>query len=153
MKRILLSNITCSGASTLPSILAGVPGHPVEDVQISNVFVRQVGGGSLGMAARVPPENEGSYPEPSMFGELLATGLFCRHVRNLQVSQFEVQTEAPDARPAFWLADVDGAEFVRVGAPRGARSIFSLHNVADLRISGTRGVPDTQETGSISKEL
>ncbi len=153
MKRILLSNITCSGASTLPSILSGVPGYPVEDVQISNMLVRQAGGGSAELAARVPPENENSYPEPSMFGDLPATGLFCRHVRNLQVSHFEVQTEASDARPAFWLADVDGADFDRVRAPHGINALFSLHDVADLRISGSRGVPDTQETGRVSKQI
>ncbi len=153
MKRILLSQITCSGASTLPSILAGVPGHPIEDVQISNVLIRQAGGGSPGLAARIPPENENSYPEPSMFGDLPAIGLFCRHVRNLQVSNFEVQTEAPDARPALWLADVDGADFHRVRAPRGTKPTFSLHSVADLRISGTRGVPDMEEVAIVSREL
>ncbi len=145
LRRILISDVTCSGASMLPSILSGVPGFPIEDVQINNAFFRQLGGGSPQLAARVPPENENNYPEPTMFGDLPATGLFCRHVRNLQVSNVEIQTESPDARPAFSLADVQGADFFRVRTPRGARGAFSLRNVSEFRVFGSVGIPDTVE--------
>lgn len=153
VKRIILSNISCSGASMLPSILSGVPGHPIEDIQIDNVVMQQVGGGTPELAHRLPPENENAYPEPTMFGELPATGLFCRHVRNLQVSNFEVQTESADARPAFWLADVDGADFFRVRAPHSQGSIFSLQNVSDFRVFGSRGVIDTNESKVAQRAL
>ncbi len=143
MRRILISDIACSGASVLPSILSGVPGHPIEDVQINNAFFRQVGGGTSQLAERQPPENENSYPEPAMFGELPATGLFCRHVHNLQVGNVEIQTEKPDARPAFWLADVADAGFFRVRAPRGAQGTFSLRDVSGFRVFASRGVADT----------
>ena len=145
VRRIVLSDISCSGASMLPSILSGVPGYPIEDVRIDNVFLQQVGGGTPQLAARVPPENENAYPEPTMFGELPATGLFCRHVRNLQVSNVEIQTVAPDARPAFWLADVMGADFFRVRAAQSLNGVFSLHDVTDFRVFGSRGIPDTME--------
>ncbi len=144
VRRIVISDVSCSGASMLPSILSGVPGYPIEDVQINNAFFQQVGGGTPQLARRVPPENENSYPEPTMFGELPATGLFCRHVRNLQVSNLEVQAEATDARPAFWLEDVQGADFFRVRAP--ASPVFSLRNVADFRVFGSRGMPDRSES-------
>src|SRR5665213_1294160 len=49
MKRIILSNIVSSGSSMLPSILSGVPGFPIEDVKISDVFLEQAGGGSTAM--------------------------------------------------------------------------------------------------------
>ena len=42
-------------------------------------------------------------------------GLFVRRVRSLEVSNLEVMTEAADARPAFWLMDVDGADFSGFG--------------------------------------
>ena len=88
-----------------------------------------------------------------MFGDLPAAALFCRHVRNLQVSHFEVQTEALDARPAFWLADVDGAAFDQVRAPRGTKPVFSLHGVSDIHIFGTRGVPNMEEASSVIRDL
>jgi polygalacturonase len=69
------------------------------------------------MAALQPPENELGYPEATMFGDLPATGLFLRHMRNLDVSNVEVRVEAPDPRPAFWLEDVEGARFTRVRSP------------------------------------
>ncbi len=143
LRRIVLSNITCSGASMLPSILSGLPGFPIEDIQISNAFFQQGGGGPPALAARVPPENEDAYPEPTMFGELPATGLFCRHVRNLQVSHVEIQTKSPDARPAFSLTDVEDADFFHVRGPVGSKSLFSLHNVREFRVTGSRGVADT----------
>ncbi len=145
MRRIVLSNITCSGASLLPSILSGVPGYPIRDIQINNAFFQQVGGGTEQLAARVPPENENAYPEPSMFGDLPATGLFCRHVDNLQVANLEIQTEAPDARPAFSLSDVAGADFFRVRTPAGSRTAFSLRDVKGFRVFGSAAIADRAE--------
>jgi hypothetical protein len=125
----------------MPSILAGVPGHPVEDIKIHDVYVEQAGGGTAEMAARTPDERENAYPEPGMFGALPATGLFARHVRNLEVSNFEIATRNTDARPAFWLGDVNGADFFRVRTPQGA-SAFDLRQVTDFRNFGSRGLAD-----------
>ena len=142
MKRVILSNITSSGSSRLPSILAGVPGHLIEDVKISDCFFHQVGGGSAAMAAIEPEEREKAYPDPMMFGDLPATGFFARHVRNLEMSNVEIATLAPDKRAAFWLADVDGADFFRLRLPEGTAPAFDLHSVSDFRVFGSRGMPD-----------
>ena len=103
MKRVILSNITSSGASPLPSIISGVPGHPIEDIKISGVFLEQVGGGTPEMAALDPEERETAYPDPKMFGELPATGFFVRHARNIEMSNVEIAARTADARPALWL--------------------------------------------------
>lgn len=42
-----------------------------------------------------------TYPEPTMFGALPATGLFVRHAKNVEVSNLEIATVQPDARPPF----------------------------------------------------
>jgi polygalacturonase len=141
MRRVIMSNITSSGASQLPSIISGVPGHVIEDVKLTDVFLQQAGGGSVDMAALMPPENEAKYPDPHMFGALPATGLFARHVRNLEVSNVEIETQSPDARPAFWLHDVDGADFFRVRVPTESPA-FDLHDVKDFRCFDSRGVAD-----------
>ncbi len=142
MRRVILSNITSSGASALPSILSGVPGHPIEDIKISDVFLEQVGGCSAKMAALEPEEREASYPDPNMFGDLPATGFFARHVRNLEMSNVEIATRAADARPAFWLKDVAGADFFRLRVPQGAAPAFDLRQVKEFRSFGSRQMAD-----------
>ncbi|MGA9245303.1 MAG: glycoside hydrolase family 28 protein [Silvibacterium sp.] len=141
LKRVMLSNIMSSGAGMLPSILSGVPGHNIEDIKISDVYFEQQGSGSAALAAIEPPLKENAYPEPTMFGDLPATGLFIRHVKNLEMSNVEIATAQADARPAFWLADVDGADFFRVRVPNGAPS-FDLRRVKNFRSFGSRSVGD-----------
>ena len=53
-----------------PSTIAGIPGHGIEDVRISDVRHHMVGGLTTGDAVQDPPELEDAYPEPSMFGTL-----------------------------------------------------------------------------------
>ncbi len=142
LRRVLISNITSSGASQLPSILAGVTGNPIEDVKISDVILEQVGGGTSGMAALRPEELASAYPEPGMFGMLPATGFFARHVRNLEMSNVQISTRAADARPAFWLQEVEGADFFRVRVPQGNAPAFSLRQVGDFRCLGSGRIAD-----------
>jgi polygalacturonase len=141
MRRVLLSNITSSGASPLPSIISGVPGQTIEDVKLTDVIFQQAGGGSAAMASIEPRENEAKYPDPHMFGDLPATGLFARHIRNLELSNVEIAVLAPDARPAFWLRDIEGADFFRVRVPKGAPA-FDLREVKEFRSFGSRRLAD-----------
>jgi polygalacturonase len=147
LKRVLISNVTSYDGVQLPSILSGVPGYPIEDVKISDVYLHQVGGGDTAMAGLQPPEREREYPEPSMFGALPATGFFVRHVKNLEMSQVEIATEQADQRPAFVLIDVDGADLFRVRVPRPSSApTFSLQQVSDFRVFGSQFVPDHRFT-------
>ena len=141
IRRILFSNIVSSSATLSPSLISGIPNHPIEDIKISNVYLHQLGGGSANLAALNPPENESAYPEPEMFGQLPATGFFLRHVRNIEITNVEIAVESPDARPAFGLLDVHGADFFRLRLPRSAPS-FQLHNVTDFRQFGSQFLPD-----------
>ena len=143
LKRILISNVTSYDAFQLPSILSGVPGFPIEDVKISDVYLHQVGGGDAAMAALEPEEREKAYPEPTMFGAMQATGFFLRHVRNLEMSNIEIATEQPDARAAFALKDVEGADFFRVRVPRSSPApVFALEAVSEFRVFGSQFVAD-----------
>ena len=142
MRRVLLSNITSSGASPLPSILSGVPGHNIEDIKIHDVFLQQIGGAPEAMAALDPPEKAAGYPDPKMFGDLPATGFFLRHIRNLEMSNVEIQTRTPDPRPAFWLNDVDGADLFRLRVPQNQSPTFALKNVKNFRLSASQHLKD-----------
>jgi hypothetical protein len=42
-----------------------------------------------------------------------------RHARNIEMSNVEVETATADARAAFWLQDVEGADFSRMCFPPG----------------------------------
>jgi polygalacturonase len=68
LKRVIINNVVCSNsASRLGSIISGIPGHPIEDVKISNIQILHEGGGTKEDAAYQPPEYEETYPEPTMF--------------------------------------------------------------------------------------
>jgi len=151
LRRVIISHITSYNSSPLPSIIAGVTDHPIEDIKISDVLLQQVGGGSAQLAGRQPPDAEASYPEPSMFGELPASGFFIRHARNVEMSNVEIATASPDARPSFWLQDVVGADFFRLRLPSGPR--FALDRVAQFRSFGSRGMADVSFEDSQSRNL
>ncbi|WEJ99182.1 MAG: glycoside hydrolase family 28 protein [Candidatus Sphingomonas phytovorans] len=148
LKRVLISNMVSSGAGWLPSILAGIPGHPIEDVKISDVFLHQIGGAPAAMAALRPPLNELAYPEPNMFGDVPATGFFIRDVRNIEMSNIEIAVEKADPRAAFYLNDVEEADFFRLRVPKGES--FVLDRVTNFRSFGSRWLKDRTVDGLVS---
>ena len=101
MKRIMISNLTVSsGAAQLPSIIAGsCQDHPIEDLKISDVYLHQIGGAGPDMAAIQPAENTEKYPEPTMFGDLPATGMYARHASNLELEQCRNRDHGSRGRP------------------------------------------------------
>jgi len=142
MKRVVISNVVSSGANAMyPSIISGIPGHAIEDLKIANVYLQQVGGGDAAMAALRPAEKIAEYPEQDMFGPLPAQGFFLRHIRNLEMSHVEIAAVKPDARPSFYLEDVNRADFLAITAP--TPGAFALHDVTDLRIHWSRAAQDT----------
>jgi len=119
LRRIIISNIVVYNADPkYSSIISGIPGYLIEDVQLSNIRIYAKGGGTKEQAALDPPERENIYPEPTMFGELPAYGFFIRHIKGLQMRDVEVSYLTPDQRPAFVLNDVAGAEFINVKAQK-----------------------------------
>jgi polygalacturonase len=143
LKRILISNLVCSNAARkVSSILSGIPGSSIEDVKLADIYVETAGGAPAEAARVEPPELESAYPEPNMFGPTPAFGFFLRHVRNVEMSHVEIATATADARPAFYLKDVERADFFAVTAPRSTEGAFALHGVRDLRIGWSRAAAD-----------
>lgn len=151
MKRVLIQNIVSSGATRLPSVIAGLTDHPIEDVRIADCLFHHVGGASAAMAKLQPPEAELGYPEATMFGDLPATGLFARHVRGLDLSNIEVQVAAPDPRPAFWLEDVAQVDCARLRVPAGP--IFALRGVRGFNAGQVHGLADRTIEGPVSTDF
>lgn len=148
MKRVLIQNVVSSGATILPSVIAGLVERPIEDVRIADSYFHHVGGAPAAMAGVVPPENELGYPEATMFGDLPATGFFVRHARRFGMSNVEIATAAPDPRPAFRLEDVADADFSGMRLPKGIG--YSLDRVSGFRLANSRGFADRQIDGPVT---
>jgi polygalacturonase len=153
LRRVAISNVVCSrGVSPLGSILSGIPGFPIEDVRISDVYVLHQGGGEEREAE--PPENTGAYPEPNMFGPMPSHGFFIRHARGIELNDIEIRTMKPDPRPFAVLYDVEDADFFRIKTPRepGA-ALFSLNNVRNFALARSKPLPDTEIAQAARKTL
>jgi polygalacturonase len=144
IRRINISNIVVSGAHRqLGSILSGIPGHPIEQVRISNVQILQEGGGTAGDASLRPPEREAEYPEPDMFGTMPSYGFYIRHVSGVDIADADIRSANPDLRPAFVLDDVKGADFNHVRWTAGAPGAsFLLRDVSEFSTHRCDPVPD-----------
>jgi polygalacturonase len=168
LRRVTISNVNVYDADPrYASIIAGIPGHPVEDVRLSNIRILYRGGLSLEQAASQPPElvntffrppggsgpreayavpeREAMYPEPSLFGVLPAYGFYIRHAAGIRMDGVEVGFMAPDTRPAFVLDDVRDFEAHGVRAQKAPNvPTFVLRDVEEFRVTHSQPVPDTQ---------
>lgn len=155
LKRVIMSNIlshNCAAPLGGGGIISGIPGHEVEDIKIADCYFEHRGGGAREFADHVPPENESAYPDPGMFGPLPSSGFFARHVRNIEFTNVEISSANPDARPIFWLGDVDGADLFRVKGPKNtAGHTLRMRDVKDVHVQACRNVADMHEDSVTSK--
>ena len=117
------------------SIVSGIPGHPIEDLKLSDITIQHQGGGTRADAALQLPEKERDYPEPTMFGTTPAHGFFVRHGKGLEMSGIKIDNATPDARPAFALHHVHDAEvrFIKMPSADGVPSFF-LNDVTLFKV-------------------
>ncbi len=154
LRRVLISNLNCYNASgRQASILSGIPGHTIDDVKLDNIYIETAGGGTAEMAQRQIPEMAHGYPEPGNFGPTPSSAFFMRHMRNVEMSHVEIANGVADARPAFYLEDVNRVDFFAITAPRNNGDAFALHNVKDLRIGWSRAAADATLSSVESKTL
>jgi polygalacturonase len=153
-RRIIISNIVATQVSSNHGILvAGLPGHPIEGIILSNIHISYEGGGTMEQAQREVPEYEDAYPEPSHFGVLPAYGIFARHVRALTLRDVEFALEQPDHRPAFFVQDAENVFLDHITVPRAADApTLELRDVTGLAIINFRPFPDVRKDGRVAKE-
>jgi polygalacturonase len=143
LKRVLINNINCfNTASRYGSNITGIPGYPVEDLKISDVYIQCAGGGTPEQVKIDVPENIDRYPEPGMLGTLPTYGFYFRHLNRLEMSHVEIAPVAPDARPAIYLDDVHRADFFAITAPSSPPA-FSINKSTDVRVLMSRAAPDS----------
>ncbi len=146
LRRVSISNLVVYNADPdFASIITGVPGHPIEDVRLSNIRIYYKGGGTAAQAARTVPEAGKSYPEPSMLGPVSAYGFYIRHAKQVELSEVDVRYLSPEARPAFVADDVQGLTLRNVTAQKStAGKVLTLKNVTDFQLRQSLGLADTQ---------
>ena len=178
VRRVSISNVVVYDADPrYGSIIAGIPGHDIEDVKLSDIRILHRGGLSLDDVAKQPkelvntfffrgpggvpprepyetPERDKEYPEPAMFGLLPAHGFFIRHARGIELSNIQVGFMKEDLRPAFYLEDVKEVDFRFVNAPKaGSTPTFVIKAVENLGVFRCSNVPDTRLSSVAKKEF
>lgn len=135
-----------------PSLIAGLPGHPVENVTLRNLRITQ-GGMADRKRAEIPlagldrvPENRSEYPEFTMFGEIPAWAFFVRDAGNIRLERSDFTLAAPDFRSAIVAHRVQGLvlEQVTIGAGGGEPVIaFARSTGTEVRtVTGPAGVKE-----------
>jgi len=105
-----IDNSTCDRDSAI--VITGMPGHPIQDIQFSNIQMISGGGGTKEDAANHLNEFtidvlDGWWPEYSRLGATVpAFGIYARHVDGLTLHNLQINTAKPDERPAFAFQDV-----------------------------------------------
>lgn len=142
LRRVIISNVVCfNAAPEYGCIISGVPGNDIQDLKLHDIYIQHRGGGSKEEAAIAPPEDESKYPEPNMFGTMPSQGFFLRHVQNLELSNIEIATLSPDARPAFVLKNVEGADLFHLKTPPNA-PVVTTHDCNNVRALWVNRVND-----------
>lgn len=155
LRRVNISNIVVyHSASRAASAIAGIPGHPIEDVQISNLQIFVQGGGTKEQAAITPPEKENAYPEPTMFGTLPAYGFYIRHAKDITLSNIKIRCEQPDERPAVATDDVQNIHLRFMDFLKSKNQpLYQLKNTDNFNLFQSSPVSDQKIIHIGDKEL
>jgi polygalacturonase len=106
---VTLSDITVAQARQ-PIIIAGLSGHPVQNVSLRGITVRQQVTSPVPIRVDDIPELPSAYPESTMFGRLPATGLFARHCSGLTIDKVVVCPSRSRLFEPMMLSDVTAVE-------------------------------------------
>ncbi|MDP0501215.1 MAG: glycoside hydrolase family 28 protein [Verrucomicrobiota bacterium JB022] len=168
IRGVQISGISVHDADgRFPIILAGLPGHPIEDVLLQDIRVVSRGGITMADVAEQPehlanhfflrgkeegvrgprepfavPLREKAYPEPSMFGLLPASVLYARHVEGLEVRGLHYTLTEDDERPLVVLHEATDVLFEGFAAQPSSGGSFRLQEVTDFETYRCKFVPD-----------
>jgi polygalacturonase len=131
---VTVNNIVATGASVTGCSITGLPGHPIENVSLSNIRIRFNGGGVSENTIADVPELEAQYPESTMFGVLPAYGFFARHVKGLRLNNAVLRFDRPDKRPAIVCDDVAGLRITGLEADVDSEAAIVLKDTRDAII-------------------
>ena len=106
VRNISISNVIAYNAGTWGSSITGIPGHPVENIFLSNIRLFSKGGIKEGDFKKSVDEDEKGYPHPTHWGNLPSYGLFIRHAKGIYLNNIVMKTGRPDVRVPVFTEDV-----------------------------------------------
>ena len=111
MRGIYIDNVRVRTSGNYGCSITGLPGHPVEDVHLSNISIHHRGGINdadlPAIRTALHDEKAAAYPEATMWGPLPARGFYVRHARGVCFDRVETHTAEPDVRPEFVREDAE----------------------------------------------
>jgi polygalacturonase len=154
-RRIIINNIIAYNVGPEQgAIISGLPGHYIEDLQLSNIRIYYKGGGPKDSVNRIVPEYEKAYPEPDGWKIMPSYGFYVRHVKDLKMHDVQVSYLKDDYRPPFILDDVKGGILYDIQAEKSSNtSSFILKNVEDIHILQTKNVKESYVEKAAKKDL
>jgi len=145
LRRVAISNLVAYNADAhFATIIAGLPGHDIEDIKLTNIkiYYRQMDSAISKIQVAVP-EHEKTYPEPNKMGIMPAYGFFIRHAANIEMNNVEISYMGSETRPAMYIEDVKGLQLRNVKPqPVAGQPLMVMKDVTDVVIKDSRGLKD-----------
>ena len=123
-----LSDIVVTDADSIGCAIAGLPGHPIENVSLSHIRINYRGGGTMEDARKSIPEKPEDYPRCTMFGNVPAYGIYIRHAKGITLHELDLEYRRDECRPAIVCDDVAGLDLsgLRAEGPRKGQPLVRL---------------------------
>ena len=137
MRNIIINNIVAYNTGNYASSITGIKGANIENVILSNIMFVNKGGvkkGEYKATLSDVEDNEKSYPQPTVWENLPCSGLFVRHVRNIQVNGVSFVSQKKDPRPVFLMDDVKQGHFIGITTSVNSKPEALISNIEDLKI-------------------
>ncbi len=110
LRNVTIQNITAREAGDLGCAIAGIEGHPIENLTLRNISLEFIGGGVRADAEQKLQPKDKAYPECHMFTRRMpAFGLYFWHVTGLNIENITLQARQTDARPPMIFDQVKAA--------------------------------------------
>ena len=146
LRNVSVSNVQATGVTESNDFIAGIAGHNIEQITLSNIHIEYAGGGKREDTSREIPELTGEYPKARMFGVLPAYGFFIRHASGIVLDNISLSWQKPDGRSVLFLSDVQNVKITGLTADSrsDAAPFIRLRKAEDVLIrdtspSGTTG--------------
>jgi polygalacturonase len=135
---ISIDQVRIQNAGNTGCSITGLPGFPVHNIRLSNIYFQQAGGCGIEESRRDIPEKPADYPEATMFGALPASGFFIRHASNVTLDRVEFAVQMPDQRPSVYIDDVNQGIFTNIlmQGQQSSEANFILHHTRDILVQG-----------------
>lgn len=140
MRNIQISNLTATdvGKPRVASLIQGNADKPIENISLTNITILSAGGGTKDMIDKPVPARVGDPIEL-----LPCYGMFCRHIKDLEMRSVRFSSSEKDERPALICDNIGRLELdgVRGQTEPGNGPSVRLLNINDLHSRDVEGSP------------